>query len=314
MKSVRLALSALALAVLAGCASDGPPSGSHALDADDAVPKAEPTLPWSSRPYEVNGVWYTPLKTARGYHEKGIASWYGSKFHGRLTSSREPYDMYKMSAAHKTLPLPSYVRVTNLDNGKTAVLRVNDRGPFHDGRVIDLSYAAAHKLGIAATGTGRVDVVGIDPSDYSPRSGPGQELADTQNRIEPATLPPPPEPKTHPPLIKAGPYVGTPAPTYGITAAAAPSLSPPANSAPVSGSGQIFVQIGAFSQRASAESLARTLERDYNVMTSITPTVSANGLTLHRVRLGPITDVSEADTLMARLNSAHIGRPILVVE
>lgn len=305
MKFARLAVSVLALAVLAGCASDGPPSGGYVIDADDAVPQDEAIKPWSLRPYKLNGVWYTPLASAKGYREKGLASWYGTKFHGRLTSSREPYDMYKMTAAHKTLPLPSYVRVTNTENGKSAVLRVNDRGPFHDGRVIDLSYAAAHKLGIAAVGTGKVEVVGLTAGDISPREGPGQELADTSD-LRPDQLPPPPEPKYHPPLINPGPYASA--------AQRPPAVRTVPSSNASAGSGQIFVQIGAFSQRASAENLARQLERDYSVTTAITPTLSANGLTLHRVRLGPVSDVAEADSLMERLGQARLGRPILIVE
>ncbi|MBP3984243.1 septal ring lytic transglycosylase RlpA family protein [Pseudoxanthomonas helianthi] len=112
-------------------------------------------------PYKVLGRSYKVLDSAKGYVERGTASYYGNKFHGRLTSNREVYDMYAYTAAHKTLPLPSFARVTNLDNGKSVVVRVNDRGPFHDGRVIDLSYAAAVKLGITARGTGNVEVRGL---------------------------------------------------------------------------------------------------------------------------------------------------------
>lgn len=109
-------------------------------------------------PYTVFGKQYHVLKSAQNYKEKGDASWYGTKFHGRRTSSGEPYDMFKMTAAHKSLPLPSYVKVTNLENNREIIVRVNDRGPFHPGRIIDLSYAAAHLLGIAHTGTGKVEV------------------------------------------------------------------------------------------------------------------------------------------------------------
>lgn len=125
----------------------------------EPAPRDEPPSAYGNRsPYTVLGKSYHVRKNARGYRERGVASWYGQKFHGRLTSSREPYDMCSFSAAHKTLPLPSYVRVTNLDNGRSAVVRVNDRGPFHDGRIIDLSYAAAIKLGVDRTGTARVEV------------------------------------------------------------------------------------------------------------------------------------------------------------
>lgn len=139
-------------------------------DIPDAVPRAEPLSRSGNRPYTVNGRTYYPLVTADGYRERGIASWYGKKFHGRLTSSGEPYDMYTMTAAHRTLPLPSYARVTNLENGRSVVVRVNDRGPFLHNRLIDLSYAAAAKLGILGAGTGLVEVEAITPGAAPPPS------------------------------------------------------------------------------------------------------------------------------------------------
>lgn len=132
------------------------------LDPDEIdvpAPRAEPPAKYGNHsPYTVNGRTYHVLETARGYRERGDASWYGRKFHGRLTSSGEPFDMYAVSAAHRTLPLPSWVEVTNLDNGRKLVVRVNDRGPFKDGRIIDLSYAAAIKLGMVERGTAPVEV------------------------------------------------------------------------------------------------------------------------------------------------------------
>jgi rare lipoprotein A len=129
----------------------------------DAVPVLLPRSKTGNNPYQALGKNYVPLKTARNYRARGTASWYGKKFHGRRTSSGEPYDMFAMSAAHTVLPLPTFVRVTNLDNGKSVIVKVNDRGPFLHNRLIDLSYAAAWKLDIAATGTGRVEVVALDP-------------------------------------------------------------------------------------------------------------------------------------------------------
>ncbi len=134
----------------------------------DAVPRAEPLSRSGNRPYTVNGRIYYPLTTADGYRERGIASWYGKKFHGRLTASGEVYDMHAMTAAHRTLPLPSYVRVTNLENGRSVVVRVNDRGPFLHNRLIDLSYAAAAKLGILGVGTGLVEVEAVGPGKPLP--------------------------------------------------------------------------------------------------------------------------------------------------
>ena len=143
---------------------DGPSSRKiSAEDVHDAVPRAEPRARYGNHsPYTVLGKTYTVLPTSKGYHERGIASWYGSKFHGRRTSSGEPYDMHLATAAHKSLPLPTYAEVTNLDNGRKMIVKINDRGPFHEDRIIDLSYAAAIKLGVDQTGTARIDVRAID--------------------------------------------------------------------------------------------------------------------------------------------------------
>ena len=138
------------------------------------IPDATPTLhtgPYKANPYTVLGKNYFPLQDSKTYVQSGTASWYGTKFHGQNTANGEVYDLYGMSAAHKTLPLPSYVRVTNLDNNRTVILRVNDRGPFYSDRIIDLSYAAAKKLGYAETGTARVKVEGIDPAQYWAQRG-----------------------------------------------------------------------------------------------------------------------------------------------
>jgi rare lipoprotein A len=162
----------LAALLAAGCATtprggyyqDDGPHARPPVDVSqvpDAVPRNEPLSSGGNKPYAVFGVSYTPLRSASGYRERGVASWYGKKFHGRRTSNGETYDMYAMTAAHKTLPLPAYVRVRNLSNGKSVIVRVNDRGPFHDNRLIDLSYAAAAKLGILGTGTGIVELEGV---------------------------------------------------------------------------------------------------------------------------------------------------------
>jgi len=131
----------------------------------DAVPRDEPLSRYGNPvSYEVMGNHYYTLSSRNGYVERGIASWYGTKFHGLRTSSGEPYDLYQMTAAHKTLPLPTYARVTNLENGRTIIVKINDRGPFHPNRIIDLSYVAAAKLGILGNGTGLVEVKAINPS------------------------------------------------------------------------------------------------------------------------------------------------------
>lgn len=130
----------------------------------DAVPRREPLNPRTLRPYTAMGRTYTPMTQLAPYSARGTASWYGRRYHGRPTSSGEPYDMYAMTAAHPTLPLPSYVRVTSVRNGRSVVVRVNDRGPFHSDRLIDLSYAAAWKLGLVANGSGPVEVTSIIPT------------------------------------------------------------------------------------------------------------------------------------------------------
>jgi rare lipoprotein A len=147
--------------------NDGPGANPPAnLDSiPDAIPRPEPLHRFANRPYTVFGRDYVPATSLRPYSERGTASWYGRMFHGEKTSIGDIYDMYAMTAAHPTLPLPSYARVTNVASGKSVVVRVNDRGPFHPGRVIDLSYAAAHRLGIAQPGSGLVDVEAILPSE-----------------------------------------------------------------------------------------------------------------------------------------------------
>jgi peptidoglycan lytic transglycosylase len=132
-----------------------------------AIPKKEPKSKYGNpKSYTVFGKRYHVLNSANGYKLQGDASWYGKKFHGERTSSGEAYNMYAMSAAHKTLPLPTYVKVTNLENKLNVVVRINDRGPFHDGRIIDLSYSAAKQLRIVDNGTGRVEVEAIDPQNW----------------------------------------------------------------------------------------------------------------------------------------------------
>jgi rare lipoprotein A len=157
------------LSGLTACSvKDGPPVNYSKQwdEIPDAVPKEEARSKYGNPDsYEVFGKRYFVMESGEGFKQKGLASWYGSKFHGQRASSGETYNMYAMTAAHKTLPLPSYVEVRNLDNGRKAIVKVNDRGPFHDGRIIDLSYAAATKLGVVATGTAPVEIRVIDSSN-----------------------------------------------------------------------------------------------------------------------------------------------------
>ncbi|MCC5796701.1 MAG: septal ring lytic transglycosylase RlpA family protein [Methylophaga sp.] len=150
----------------------------------DAVPRQEPLSRYGNMPsYEVFGKTYYTKASAEGYVERGLASWYGTKFHGRRTSSGEPYDMYAMTAAHKTLPLPTYAEVTNLENGRKVIVRINDRGPFVGDRIIDLSYTAAVKLGIKEQGTGMVEVRAITPGGTS--SSTPRQPSETQTQAQP---------------------------------------------------------------------------------------------------------------------------------
>lgn len=169
----------LALAVLlSACAArpvvdsaPPPPRGSTVPPAlpDDPTPRAEPLSRYGNGPiYEVYGRPYKVMDSSHGYRQRGVASWYGSKFHGRMTSSQEPYDMHQLTAAHKTLPLPTYVEVRNLRNNKTVIVRVNDRGPFVDNRIIDLSYAAAQRLDMVRDGTSLVEVTAISFDEPPP--------------------------------------------------------------------------------------------------------------------------------------------------
>ena len=136
----------------------------------DAVPRNEPLHKYANRPYEVFGKKYVPLAAVQPFSQRGTASWYGKKFHGQKTSSGETYDMYKMTAAHPTLPIPSYVRVTHVASGKSVVVRINDRGPFHGGRIIDLSYVAAYKLGYIGAGSAQVQIEAVVPAQAARRA------------------------------------------------------------------------------------------------------------------------------------------------
>jgi rare lipoprotein A len=194
-----LPLSLILLGVLAGCAGqpkpgptlgearDGAPPGQVDFDRiPDAVPRVERrSATVNPASYVVWGKRYPVMQDPSGYRERGVASWYGTKFHGRPTASGETYDLYQMTAAHKSLPLPSYARVTNLQNGRSIVVKVNDRGPFVDDRIIDLSYVAAGKLGFASQGTGQVEVEYLDPA--APPPPPATRVAEANRATTRAT-------------------------------------------------------------------------------------------------------------------------------
>jgi rare lipoprotein A len=180
-----VATALVAVLIASGCGSapkrsggyylDDGPGASPPVDLDsvpDAVPRDEPINQANSRPYTALGRTYTPFKSHQPYRARGIASWYGKRYHGQRTADGETYDMYSMSAAHTLLPLPSYARVTNLSNGRSVIVRVNDRGPFLQERIIDVSYAAAYKLGFVDDGSAMVEVEAIVPEDPTPAPAP----------------------------------------------------------------------------------------------------------------------------------------------
>jgi rare lipoprotein A len=187
---LRRAAAAALLLTLAACATAPrrayPPPAANAADVPDATPRAEPrSVHGNPSFYDVNGHRYQVLASAEGYVERGVASWYGPDFHGHNTSSGEPYDMYGMTAAHKTLPLPCYARITNLGNGRSIVVRINDRGPFVANRIVDLSYSAAMRLDVVRTGTALVELRTLGPASDS-GAAPPAPLATPPAPIEPA--------------------------------------------------------------------------------------------------------------------------------
>lgn len=251
--------------------------------------------------YEVNGRLYHTLSSSVGYVERGIASWYGTKFHGRRTSSGEPYDLYGVTAAHKTLPLPSYVLVTNLSNGRNLVVRVNDRGPFHDERIIDLSYAAAGKLGVLPTGTALVEVRAIQPGEVLP------SLVARVGEAPPYEIPVEPDQASVPLVASADtqPPVGIEAEPASVKEEAKEiSPAPPQPLSKPADAGRIYLQAGAFKSRANAEQLRGRLAALVDTAVEI-----INTATLYRVRLGPMLSSAEAAEATATVSRLGLGTP-----
>ncbi|MCW3147305.1 septal ring lytic transglycosylase RlpA family protein [Stutzerimonas stutzeri] len=265
------------------------------------IPDATPMPhygPVKANPYTVLGKTYFPISDGRRYSATGIASWYGTKFHGQPTANGEKYDLYGMSAAHKTLPLPSYVKVTNLDNGKSVTLRVNDRGPFYSDRIIDLSFAAAKKLGYAETGTARVKVEGIDPQEWWAKQGRPAPMvmaqAPTVTAVQSAARP------------QAQPIEQyTPPPQQHAAAVVPVELERSGRAELASG---LFLQVGAFANPDAAELLKDKLSGLVSAPVFISSVVH-NQQTLHRVRLGPIKTADEATQLEQSVRLANLGQP-----
>ena len=284
----------LLAAILTACAGYSPPvtssssanSGRYEMENDSGVLEAidlgsvrtvipvreNRTQAGNKSPYSVNGQTYRVLASESGYTETGMASWYGRKFHGHLTSNGEVYDMFQLSAAHTTLPIPSYVKVTNLDNGRSVIARVNDRGPFHPGRILDMSYAGAVMLGYADKGTARVRVEAIVP-DTAPApstvQSPGFALEAVDNVVIERQL------------IEEN-------------------------------RGQEYLQIGAFANLDSARTLVNILSGMTGIPVMIQSETTGNGILLHKVRAGPLTDEALTRQLIDTVRTAELGAPFKV--
>jgi rare lipoprotein A len=258
------------------------------LEMTDPEPRAETLSRGGNKPYNIYGVDYSPRTDLMEYKETGIASWYGHKFHGHLTSNGETYNVFAMSAAHKTLPLPSYVRVTNLDNGKSAIVRVNDRGPFHNDRVIDLSYSAAYKIGMMGKGTARVQVELLASPAMASQESYAMGLGSRSNQFEETTI------ASNP----AGPRPGS----VASPVAAAPSPVMAATVTPVSAAPKVtgcFIQLVASSNKDKLQKLGADLQQQWSISTQIN---DGNGI--FRLLAGPMPSAAEANSWLERFKSA----------
>ena len=330
LKSAALLISLAGLLALAGCSSspkrsgpepgaqapargpatpggggyykdDGPGANPPDLDKiPDARPRPEPLHRFANNPYQVFGKDYVPVRAGGSFRQRGIASWYGRRYHGQKTSSGETYDMYAMTAAHPTLPIPSYARVTNVSNGRSVIVRVNDRGPFHSDRVMDLSYVAAYKLGYIQSGSALVDiesvtadspqVVAVAPSQPAPvKPAPAREQA-------PAQAPAPPQSTAQP-----QPSAQSLAPIQ------ARDLSPMPVSTEASG---VYLQLGAFSMRDNAESFRARVYKELAWLNDPMHVNAQGGM--FRLQLGPYRSQEEARRMADRIRT-ELNLPSVVL-
>ena len=339
--SPRLALALGAGAVLlflAGCAS-GPRAGRDGADANPPaglgqVPDAEPRIEairssgGTSKPYVVMGRSYVPIVDDRPFRETGLASWYGRKFHSQSTASGEPYDMYAMTAAHKTLPLPSYVRVRNPANGREVIVRVNDRGPFHDDRIIDLSYTAALKLdllrGVAPVEIERITNEDIRTGAWRRGNAEGTQLAQRAVPSTPAPAGPAVGDAVPVPAVLTVPVAATPRtesmemvalPPMAPIAAPAPGpaalpVGPSAGSSPAVPSAGFWVQLGAFSQRDGALRFQQVVAREMPALAPSLNVFSERGT--HRLQAGPYASRELARDTADQARSGLQVAPVIV--
>jgi rare lipoprotein A len=281
---------ALFFSFLYGCSTvkkDGPPSFYvDETKIPDAVPKKEPRSKYGNlASYRVFGKTYHVMSSSKNYEEQGTASWYGTKFHAQRTSNGERYNMLAMTAAHKTLPLPTYVQVTNLRNGKKIIVKVNDRGPFEGNRLIDLSYVAAKKLGMLGHGTTYVDVKAIDPLKYDrntlERTTYTNDFYLTRNGVKTS----PAREVTH----------------------AAPTVLHYANTAPsASHSKSVYLQVGAFKNKMLAEQMKKRLSAMFGSPVTVTR-LASDKKQLYRVQIGPIKDSATANHISQRLKAVGLN-------
>jgi rare lipoprotein A len=300
---IRFLLSALLLISVVSCStiSDLMPTRIKSTDDTDGAPSvakdvstirdAQPkpvrrTRAGNKSPYTVLGKTYTLLPESKGYQERGYASWYGTKFHSRNTANGEVYDMWGMTAAHKTLPIPSYVRVTNVENGLSIVVRVNDRGPFHNKRIIDLSYAGAIKLGFAQNGVALVDVVDVTP-------------------VNAVSIPLKPKPRVSAGTVSQSKAL-VPAPQPAVEAA--PALPSKAQST-VPAVAPMYLQAAAFQSIAAANKLQAKLQSLLNVPVTVEPNEKR---TWYRVKIGPINNAQMMSESRQILSEQGIQKPLIV--
>lgn len=259
-------------------------------DIPDAEPKWEPLHKPATKPYVVLGKEYVPNTALKPYKVRGIASWYGKKFHGQKTSIGEPYDMFAMTAAHPTLALPSYVRVTSLQSGKAVIVRITDRGPFHADRVIDLSYTAAFKLGLINGGSGQVEVEAIILGELASTTyaqvTPPRPLNTDSDEIEQ--------------LSRRMALEERPVQTAAVAGM---------GSDPSAAKG-IYLQLGAFSSADNAENLKNHLLRELDWLTETMRVNPGGGI--HRLQLGPYASRGEADRVAEKIRSALGYRPTII--
>ena len=305
---------------------DGPAENTpdNLMATPDAVPKVEPIALPTSRPYAVLGTTYKPITDGKAYTQRGLGTWYGKKFHGQKTASGERYDMFKMTAAHPTLPIPSYARVTNLANGKQIIVRINDRGPFHSTRIIDLSYTAALKLGYLSNGSGTLEVERLLPDEIA-RINSGKVSKNkvvVQENIEP-------EPKqtiaAAAPATPTAPVpavVAMPLPPDGssvVSRIAAVTDAPVAEKVVSSGAGNattslvsgVYLQFGAFSQIANAEAARDRLLPTW--MSAHPPLEVIPSGALYRVTSGPFASRQEAESVARQTGASNGSKPVIVL-